>query len=298
MKTRRGKWILVIAVLMLSLLVLSGCSSATTVTHTTEDLKTGSFWQSNVVYYFALALDTFAKWFNGQYGLAVLVMVIIVRTLILPLTMKQVKSSRAMQAIQPELQKIQKKYKDTPEKVQQETMRLFQENKVNPMAGCLPLIVQMPIFIALYNSIYYNPDLRLHNFLWLQLGKPDHLFILPALAAITTFLQTRMMTKMNPMQQQGPMQFMMMVYPVLIFVMSYNFPAALPLYWFFSNLYTIIQNYFLYRNNDSSKLALAGVGNIEEGPNLVKSKNNSNKGVSGASKNNSGKTSKEAKKSK
>ncbi len=163
MKTRRGKWLLLIAVMMLSLVVLSGCAPTTTVTHTTQDLKEGGFWQSNVVYYFAIALDKFADWFNGEYGLAVLVMVIIVRTLILPLTIKQVKSSRAMQAIQPELQKIQKKYKDTPEKVQQETMRLFQENKVNPMAGCLPLIVQMPIFIALYNSIYYNPGLSVRT---------------------------------------------------------------------------------------------------------------------------------------
>lgn len=302
MKTRRGKWFLLIAMLVLSLTVLSGCSSSTTVTHTMEDLKNGGFWQSNVVYYFALALETFAKWFNGEYGIAVLVMVIIVRTLILPLTMKQVKSSRAMQAIQPELQKIQKKYKDTPEKVQQETMRLFQENKVNPMAGCLPLIVQMPVFIALYNSIYSNPHLREHTFLWLQLGEPDKLFILPALAAITTFLQTRMMTKMNPTQMQGPMQFMMMVYPVLIFIMSYNFPAALPLYWFYSNLYTIIQNYFLYRNNGKNKLAVAGAGVIDVGPNLVKSKDVSstgkNKNVSSTVKNNSGKASKGAKKSK
>nr|WP_154119395.1 YidC/Oxa1 family membrane protein insertase [Paenibacillus monticola] len=302
MKTRRGKWFLLIAVLILSLAVLSGCTSSVSVTHTTEDLKNGGFWQSNVVYYFALALDTFAKWFNGQYGFAVLVMVIIVRTLILPLTMKQVKSSRAMQAIQPELQKIQKKYKETPEKVQQETMRLFQENKVNPMAGCLPLIVQMPVFIALYNSIYYNPSLREHTFLWLQLGEPDKLFILPILAALTTFIQTRMMTKMNPTQMQGPMQFMMMVYPVLIFVMSYNFPAALPLYWVYSNIYTIIQNYFLYRNNGKNKLAVAGAGVIDVGPNLVKSKDVSstgkNKNVSSTVKNNSGKASKGAKKSK
>jgi YidC/Oxa1 family membrane protein insertase len=209
-----------------------------------------------------------------------------------------------MQAIQPDLEKIKKKYKDEPEKVQQETMRLFQENKVNPMAGCLPLIVQMPIFIALYNSIYYNPDLRLHSFLWLELGKPDHLFILPLLAAATTFLQTRMMTKMNPVQQQGPMQFMMMVYPVLIFIMSYNFPSALPLYWFYSNLYTIIQNYFLYRNNDKHKLAVAtagaGAGNAKE-VNLVKSKNNSNnarKDVTPAAKGNSNQGKKGAKKSK
>ncbi|AIQ21383.1 membrane protein [Paenibacillus sp. FSL H7-0357] len=290
LKTRRGKQFLLLGLMVLMIAVLSGCAPSSAVTHTTEDLKNGSFWQSNVVYYFAIALDTFAKWFDGQYGLAVLVMVLIVRTLILPLTMKQVRSSRAMQAIQPELQKIQKKYKDQPEKVQQETMRLFQENKVNPISGCLPLIVQMPIFIALYNSIYYNPALREHSFLWLQLGKPDHLFILPLLAAATTFLQTRMMTKMNPVQQQGPMQFMMMVYPVLIFIMSYNFPSALPLYWFYSNLYTIIQNYFLYRNNDKTKLAVAGAGSSSE-VNLVKSKNpasatksNGNKGSKGAKK--------------
>ncbi|BCG61706.1 MULTISPECIES: YidC/Oxa1 family membrane protein insertase [Paenibacillus] len=266
LKTRRGKWFLLIAAMVMMVAVLSGCSQSATVTHTTEDLKNGGFWQSNVVYYFALALETFAKWFNGEYALAVLVMVIIVRTLILPLTMKQVKSSRAMQAIQPELQKIQKKYKDNPEKVQQETMRLFQENKVNPMAGCLPLVVQMPIFIALYNSIYYNPHLREHSFLWLQLGKPDHLFILPALAAITTFLQTKMMSSMNPMQQQGPMQFMLMVYPVLIFIMSYNFPSALPLYWVFSNLYTIGQNYFLYRGkNTPPQAAVAGADSGSNG---------------------------------
>ncbi|MEK4061712.1 MULTISPECIES: YidC/Oxa1 family membrane protein insertase [Paenibacillus] len=292
LKTRRGKQFLLLGLMVLMIAVLSGCAPSSAVTHTTEDLKNGSFWQSNVVYYFAIALDTFAKWFDGQYGLAVLVMVLIVRTLILPLTMKQVRSSRAMQAIQPELQKIQKKYKDQPEKVQQETMRLFQENKVNPISGCLPLIVQMPIFIALYNSIYYNPALREHSFLWLQLGKPDHLFILPLLAAATTFLQTRMMTKMNPVQQQGPMQFMMMVYPVLIFIMSYNFPSALPLYWFYSNLYTIIQNYFLYRNNDKTKLAVAGAGSSSE-VNLVKSKN-----PASVTKSNGSKGSKGAKKSK
>jgi YidC/Oxa1 family membrane protein insertase len=312
MKTKRGKMFLLLGLMVLMIAVLSGCSSsAASVTHTTEDLKNGGFWQSNVVYYFAIALDTFAKWFNGQYGFAVLVMVIIVRTLILPLTIKQVKSSRAMQAIQPELEKIKKKYKDEPEKVQQETMRLFQENKVNPMAGCLPLIVQMPIFIALYNSIYYNDQLRHHAFLWLQLGEKDPYYILPVIAAITTFVQTRMMTKMNPAQQQGPMQFMMMVYPVLILVMSVNFPAALPLYWVFSNLYTIIQNYFLYRNNDKHKLtaaaAIVSTGNAKE-VNLVKTKNNSNsnsnkannarKDVTPAAKGNSNQGKKGAKKSK
>lgn len=296
-KTRRGrKWILLIAVMLLAVMVLTACGS-NSVTYTTEDMKSsGSFWQRNVVYYFSLALDTFAHWFNGAYGLAVLVMVIIVRTLILPLSIKQVRSSKAMQAIQPELAKIKQKYKDNPEKQQQETMRLFQENKVNPMAGCLPLIVQMPVFIALYNSIIHNKYLYEHSFLWLQLGKPDHTFILPLLAAATTFLQTRMMMKMNPSPQQGAMQFMMFVYPVLIFFMSYQFPSALPLYWFLSNLYTIVQNYFLYRNNNSTAnvaaVSTAGDGNAKGGKNNGGQSNKSGKN----NKANAGKGKKEAKK--
>ncbi|AOZ92856.1 YidC/Oxa1 family membrane protein insertase [Paenibacillus crassostreae] len=248
LNTKLGrKWILLSMMMITVMTVLSGCGTNAAPTKTLDELAEGGFWQSNVVYWFAKALDTFAGWFGGEYGLAVLLMVIIVRTIILPLTIKQVRSSRAMQAIQPELAKIKEKYKDNPEQQQQETMKLFQENKVNPMAGCLPLIVQMPIFIALYNSIYGNELLRHGEFLWLQLGEPDKTFILPLLAALTTFLQTKMMMKMNPTPQQGMMQFMMFVYPVLIFFMSYNFPAALPLYWFFSNLYTLVQNFFLYR---------------------------------------------------
>ncbi|GGJ31001.1 membrane protein insertase MisCA [Paenibacillus hunanensis] len=202
-----------------------------------------------MVYWFAYALDTFANWFNGEYGLAVLVLVLIVRTLILPLTLKQVKSSKAMQAIQPQLQKLREQYKDDPQKQQAETMKLFQENQVNPAAGCFPLLIQMPIFIALYNAIIYNSALREHTFLWLQLGEPDKFHILPLIAAATTFLQTWMMMRMNPASMQGPMQMMMYIYPVIIAIMSWTFPAALPLYWVYSNIYTIVQNYFLYRNN-------------------------------------------------
>lgn len=272
--------------------LLAGCGTqSTNLATTTESMRvSGSWWTRNIVYYFSLALDTFADWFGGAYGLAILVMVLIVRTLILPLTLKQVKSSKAMQAIQPELNKIREQYKDNPEKQQQETMKLFQENKVNPMAGCFPLIIQMPVFIALYNSIYHNAAIRDHSFLWLQLGEPDKLFILPAIAALTTFIQTKMMSSMNPSGMQGPMQFMMFVYPILIFIMAYNFPAALPLYWIFSNLYTIGQNYFIYRKKEP----VAGVVNGGPGGSSGKSK----RGGSNLKAGHPGKGAKEAKKSK
>nr|WP_256253307.1 YidC/Oxa1 family membrane protein insertase [Paenibacillus sp. UNC496MF] len=209
-----------------------------------DDLSHGNFWQRNVVYYFSLALEEFAKWFNGEYGIAILLMVVIVRTLILPLTIKQYRSSKAMQALQPELAKLKEKHKDNPQKQQEETMKLFQQHKVNPLAGCLPLIVQMPVFIALYNSIYMNENIREHTFLWLQLGEKDHTYVLPILAAITTFVQSKMMSSQQ--KTMPAMQGIMLIFPVLIFVMAISFPSALPLYWIFSNTYTIVQNYFLY----------------------------------------------------
>lgn len=284
---------LVLIILAIGLVVLlAGCGTQNAhLATTTEDMKnSSSFWTANVVYYFSLALDTFAKWFNGAYGIAVLIMVIIVRTLILPLTLKQVKSSKAMQAIQPQLAKIKEDYKDNPEKQQQETMKLFQEHKVNPMAGCFPLLIQMPVFIALYNSIYYNSAIRDHSFLWLQLGEPDKTYILPAVAAITTFVQTKMMSNMNTMNTSGPnpMKFMMWVYPVLIFIMAFNFPSALPLYWIFSNLYTIGQNYFIYRKKEPVP-AVATSSNTSSGK---------KKGGSNLKAGHPGRGAKEAKKSK
>ncbi|MFC4778349.1 YidC/Oxa1 family membrane protein insertase [Paenibacillus sp. GCM10023252] len=249
----KRKWFLVIGSIML-LAVLAGCAPTTTTTET-ADLLNGNFWEKNVVYYFAITLDTFAKWFGGQYGLSILLLTIIVRTLILPLTLKQYRSSKAMQALQPQMAEIKKKYKDNPQKQQEETMKLFQTHQVNPMAGCLPLIVQMPVFIALYNSIYMNPDIRTHDFLWLQLGEKDPYYILPIIAAATTYIQSKMMQKQQTQTMPG-MGAMLAIFPVLIFVMAMNFPAALPLYWIYSNIYTIVQNYFLYvRSSDKGKEA-------------------------------------------
>ncbi|MCM3627622.1 YidC/Oxa1 family membrane protein insertase [Paenibacillus glycanilyticus] len=249
------KWLLVLG-MVLMVVLLSGCAPHNSTT-STADLQHGNFWEKNVVYYFALTLDKFADWFHGSYGLAILLITIIVRTAILPLTLKQYRSSKAMQAIQPQMAEIKKKHKDNPQKQQEETMKLFQANKVNPMAGCLPLLVQMPVFMALYNSIYWNPEVRTHEFLGLQLGEPGPWYFLPIIAAATTFVQSKMMQKQQTQTMPG-MGAMLMIFPVLIFVMALNFPSALPLYWIFSNIYTIIQNYFLYvRSSNKGKEALA-----------------------------------------
>ncbi|MCD1261798.1 membrane protein insertase YidC [Paenibacillus athensensis] len=226
-------------------LLLSGCTSASKA-NAPLDPNAGGFW-GFFVRYFVLPLSHTLDWFAshlwGQYGLSILVVTIIIRLIILPLTLKQYKSSKRMQELQPELKKIKDKYKDDPKKQQEETMKLFQSQGVNPMAGCFPILVQMPILIALYQSILHNTNIQQHTFLWMSLGSKDPYFILPILAALTTFIQQRMMS--SQMNQQ--MKSLLFVFPVLIFVMSMNFAAALPLYWVYGNIFTIVQSYFIYR---------------------------------------------------
>ncbi|MFC5469419.1 YidC/Oxa1 family membrane protein insertase [Cohnella suwonensis] len=233
--------------------LLSGCSPNTAAMHTSDMANSGSWWTRNVVYWFSLMLDEFAEWFGGSYGLSILLLTIIVRTLILPLMIKQYKNTKAMQALQPEMKKVREKFKDDPKKQQEEMMKLYQTHQVNPLAGCLPLIVQMPIFIALYNSIYKNVEIREHTFIGFQLGlTPNnsghwYYYLIPIVAALTTLIQSLMMAQQQTMV--GPMKGLMYIFPIMIFVMAINFPVALPLYWIYSNIYTITQNYFMYRNS-------------------------------------------------
>ncbi|GIP40645.1 membrane protein insertase MisCA [Paenibacillus sp. J31TS4] len=225
-------------------LLLSACSSATN--HKPIDPNNG-IWDKFFVGPLSSVLDWFATLFGGSYGLSILIVTVIIRLLILPLTLKQYRSSKAMQAIQPELQKIREKHKDNPQKQQEETMKLFQQNNVNPLAGCFPLIIQMPILIALYNAIMRNGDIASHSFLWLKLGEADPYYILPAIAALTTFIQQKVMMATQKNNTMPMMQGLLFIFPVLIFVMSMNFPSALPLYWVFSNTFTIVQTYIIYR---------------------------------------------------
>ncbi|MCP3775171.1 membrane protein insertase YidC [Paenibacillus sp. MZ04-78.2] len=233
MTRRLLKYIPLVSVLLL----LAGCSPANAPID-----PANSTWDKYAVGPLANTLDWFANLLGGQYGLSILVVTIIIRLIILPLTLKQYKSSKKMQELQPELQKMKEKYKDDPKKQQEETMKLFQKEGVNPLAGCLPMLVQMPILIALYNAIMRNHHIGEHSFLWMQLGTKDPYYILPLLAALTTYLQQKMMSsQMNPQ-----MQSLMFIFPILIFVMAMNFASALPLYWVYSNLFTVVQSYFIY----------------------------------------------------
>ncbi|GGE06103.1 membrane protein insertase MisCA [Marinithermofilum abyssi] len=220
------------------LLLLSGCSP------NQADYQPvnphGGIWDRFFVYPLTKLLD-YTYDVLGSYGLAILVATILVRLLVLPLTLKQMKSSKEMQALQPELNKMREKYRNNQQKLQEETMKLFQKHNVNPLAGCLPILIQLPILLAFYQAIMRDQEIKASTFLWLQLGQHDPYLILPILAAVTTYLQSVVMG----MSDNPQARVFMFIMPVMIFVLALSFPAALSLYWVYSNLFTMVQYYFL-----------------------------------------------------
>lgn len=235
-----------VALLLALVIVLStGCSPDYSDFKPIDPVN-GNFWDKYFVFPLSWLLDQSAIYLFGEYGLAILVVTIILRLLTLPLMMKQIKSSRQMQMIQPEMQKIREKYKDNQQKLQEETMKLFQKHGINPLAGCLPLLVQMPILIAFYHAIMRNSEVREHTFLWMDLGFPDPFYIIPILAAVTTYFQQKVMGTMNDNPQ---MKMMMVLMPIMIFAFAVSFPSALSLYWVYGNLFTIVQTYFMKRTD-------------------------------------------------
>lgn len=227
------------------LAILSGCMDV----NQPIDENTEGFWAEWFVYPMSWLITYFAELFNGNYGLSIVIVTIIVRLVLLPLNVKQLKSSKAMQDIQPELKEIQKKYssKDakTQQQLQQETMSLFQKHGVNPLAGCLPIFVQMPILIAIYHAIMRTEAIQTHTFLWFQLGEADPFFILPIVAGGATFLQQKLMMAGSPASQNPQMMVMLYVMPIMITVFAMFFPSALALYWVVGNVFMVAQTLFI-----------------------------------------------------
>ncbi|MGD8190565.1 membrane protein insertase YidC [Brevibacillus ginsengisoli] len=245
------KRILTVLLFGLVMLLLTGCGTSSQTIHPIDPnwQNVTGIWDKYFVWPLSWLIREAAHILGGNYGLGILVATIIIRLIVLPLMVKQIKSSKKMQELQPELQKVREKHKDDPQKAQQETMLLFQKNNVNPLAGCFPLIVQMPILIAFYNAISRTEIIRTNSFLWMQLGHPDPYYILPIIAAVTTFLQQKMMG--SAMQSNPQMQVMLYMMPIMIFAIGISLPSALSLYWVYGNLFTIVQTYFLYRDKDA-----------------------------------------------
>ena len=196
--------------------------------------------------------------FNGwipNFGVAIILLTILVRLLFWPLTRKSTEGMKKMQEIQPLMKEIQAKYKDNPQRLQQETWQLYREKKVNPMSSCLPMLIQIPVFIALFNVLRSAVELRYAPFLWIaDLSEPEGLFaswfpfgglnLLPILMAVSTALQSYFTPSTGDKKQQ---QMMMVMMPAMMLIMFYSFPSALSLYWFLSNIFSIVQMWLIRR---------------------------------------------------
>ena len=205
-------------------------------------------------------LKFFNRYFHN-YGVSIIVLTIIIKILFWPLTHKSQQSMKTMQKLQPKLKKLQEKYKDDKEKLNKELMQLYKTYKINPLGGCLPMLLQIPVFFALYKVLLQAIELRHAPFcLWINdLSAPDRLMIpgihipllggipvLTLLMGVSMFIQQKMSpSSLDPMQSK-----MMLVLPVVFTVMFVNFPSGLVLYWLVNNILSIIQQYYINKFTD------------------------------------------------
>lgn len=180
----------------------------------------------------------------ANYGIAIILLTLVIKLVLYPLTVKQVKGMKSMQELQPKMKVLQEKYKDNKEKLNKEMALLYKESGVNPLSGCLPLIVQMPILMGIFYAIRDYQYASMPSFLWvLDLSGPDPIYVLPILSAITTYIQQKQTT--TDANQQAKM--MMNLMPIFIGYISITFPAGLVLYWVVSNIFQIAQQWWMYR---------------------------------------------------
>ncbi|MBC9867259.1 MAG: membrane protein insertase YidC [Opitutae bacterium] len=204
--------------------------------------------------------------FIPNWGVAIILITISLKILFWPLTQISARSAKKMQKIQGPMKEMQERYKDDPKRRNEEMMKLYRKHKVNPLGGCLPMLIQIPIFIGFFYMLRTSSELRFAEFLWIaDLSQPEKLFswginlplmgqyfnLLPILMGVTMFYQMRMTPTAASAQQQAIFKFM----PVMMVVMLYNFSSGLCLYWTVQNLMTILQQTITNRRKDPEEIA-------------------------------------------
>jgi len=186
------------------------------------------------------------KWiyqYVHNYGIAIIILTILIKVIFWPLGNKSYKSMKEMQKLQPKIAELREKYKDDKQKLSQETMGLYKTHKVNPLGGCLPIVIQIPVFFGLYKVLLYAIELR-HSpfFFWIQdLSAKDPYYITPIIMGATMFMQQKMTPTMgDPMQAK-----IMLIMPVVFTFLFLNFPSGLVLYWLFNNIISIGQQVYI-----------------------------------------------------
>jgi len=191
------------------------------------------------------SMNVLSGWF-GSYAWAIIVLTVIIKLMLWPLQNKATKSMKMMAALQPKMTELREKYAADPSRLNMEVMQLYKEYQINPLGGCLPMVVQIPIFFGFYNMLGKAVELRNSRFLWVEdLSQPDtvaHLLgmpvnVLPLCMAVTMLVQMRIQPKSGDAAQQRIFMFM----PLIFIFFCYNFASALALYWTVQNLFSIAQ---------------------------------------------------------
>ncbi len=213
---------------------------------------------------YMMSLLDYFKSFTGNYGWAIILFAGLVKAVLYYPTQSQYKSMKEMQKVQPELKKLQDRYKKDPQKLQMEQMALFKKHNVNPMGGCLPIIIQMPILIGIFATIRKMAELGKfanETFLWIggplsniyprlfgeSLARPDILLLL--IYGVSMFLSQKMTTTQT--SDEGTQKMMTTIMPVMFTFLLWRFPAALILYWLVFNILSIVQQYITMRDTST-----------------------------------------------
>lgn len=242
----RKYWIVIGTIIVL--VFLAGCGDFSPI----DETSTG-FFNEKFVYPFSLLIKWIARLLNGSYGLAIIVITIALRLVIMPFMIKQQKQSQVsqevMQVLKPEMEEIQERYKgkesmEDQMAMQQELSELYQKHNFNPastLLGCLPMLIQMPVLIAFYYAIRKTPEIATHSFLWFSLGEVDVIIALIAVAIY--YAQARVSLIGLEQKPEGPMALFPYISPIMIGIISFTLPAALPLYWSVSGSFITIQTF-------------------------------------------------------
>ncbi len=237
-----------------------------------EDLEAGIDLGMRIIRPLSSLVLAIMSWMYGfipNYGVIIILFSVITKLAFYPLTKAQTESMKRMQEVQPKLKELQEKYKDDKEKLNQATMKLYQDEKVNPLAGCLPMLVQMPVFFALYQALNHTIALRGQPFVgWItDLSAPDALFVLPfsipflgsdfnvlpILMAVAMYFQT----KLSPSAGGGQMAAMNTMLPLFMVFIFYNMPSGLVLYWLVNTIMSVYQTWRIHSKGTATQGATA-----------------------------------------
>ena len=205
----------------------------------------------------------------GKFGIAIIIITILMRIVVFPLTLKQEKSMKKMRELQPEMDKIKEKYKDNPQEYQKKILEFQKENDINPLGGCWPILIQLPVFVALYYAFSGKTIPNDATFLWFNLKQPDKLFmmgnfafnLLPILNTGVTYLQQKIMSGATKGQEgSNQLQSMMYTMPLMMLFLFYRMPSGVTLYYLVSGVLSLAQQYIIMK------------GRSDDGKDSIKSK--------------------------